>query len=111
MYAYNEAELAAALAIPNVVVGLRSHIVPTGKVKSDMALFPYVQYQITIGVYSLQKAAGAAWGWLQAARVGCARGIASCRQPHCRCCSWPLPRLNPTPPDPAVQWGCARRPP
>lgn len=56
MYAYNEEELAAALAIPNAVVGLRSHIVPTGKVKSDMALFPYVQYQITIGAYRLRTA-------------------------------------------------------
>lgn len=47
--AWSEEDLADALKIPNAVVGLKSHIVPTGAVKSDKSLFPYVQYETTIG--------------------------------------------------------------
>lgn len=50
-YAYSEEDLAYALTVPNIVVGLKSHIVPTGKVKSDTSLFPYVQFPITIGAF------------------------------------------------------------
>lgn len=46
--------------MPNIVVGLKSHIVPTGKVKSDMALFPYVQFPITIGELTVNKVC---FGW------------------------------------------------
>lgn len=47
--AWSEEDLASALLIPNAVIGLKSHIVPTGAVKSDKSLFPYVQYETTIG--------------------------------------------------------------
>lgn len=47
-YAFSEEDLAQGINIPNAVIGLKSHIVPTGKVKSDKALFPYIQYQLTI---------------------------------------------------------------
>lgn len=47
--AYSEQDLADALKVPNAVIGLKSHIVPTGAVKSDKSLFPYVQYETTIG--------------------------------------------------------------
>jgi hypothetical protein len=30
MWAYSEEDLAAAIKVPNTVVGLKSHIVPTG---------------------------------------------------------------------------------
>jgi hypothetical protein len=46
---YDEEGLAEALKIPNIVIGLKAHIVPTGRVKSDAALFPYIQYTTTIG--------------------------------------------------------------
>lgn len=42
-------------------VGLKSHIVPTGAVKSDAALFPYVQYPITIGEAALFKCMCFSW--------------------------------------------------
>ncbi|KAL4424315.1 hypothetical protein ABPG75_001616 [Micractinium tetrahymenae] len=63
--AYSERDLAAALQIPNAVIGLKSHVVPTGAVKSDKSLFPYVQYEITIvGMCNASEAqqAGQNWG-------------------------------------------------
>ena len=115
-YAYNEDDLAYALSIPNIVVGLKSHIVPTGKVKSDMALFPYVQYPITIGA-SCKFGAGRC-------NQSCTSLQGSWRQWWCPChacsslvhsCDLPsTPPIHPPSscllPRPLLQWACAPAP-
>lgn len=115
-YAYNEDDLAYALSIPNIVVGLKSHIVPTGKVKSDMALFPYVQYPITIGA-SCKFGAGrcnqsctslqGSWRQWWCPWHACSSLVHSCDLPS-------TPPIHPPSscllPRPLLQWACAPAP-
>lgn len=94
-YAYNEDDIAYALTVPNIVVGLKSHVVPTGKVQSDTSLFPYVQFPITIGKRE------------QMFQLPCGLGSNSlCLQQSSWLQRCPQPCLGPRP----AQSACARTP-